>query len=137
MLVSVTYNGKLPLVGSNEKKQKTRFDATLDPAAPAKYASPMDVVLESVAACSMMDIIMILGKKKKEVVAIRADVEAERAETHPRVFTSIRIVYTLTSPDCRAVDFRKAVELSIDKYCSVAAMIRNSGCSITWSAELA
>jgi putative redox protein len=136
MHVSVTYDGKLPLVGSNEKKQKTRFDATLDPASPAKYASPMEVMLESVAACSLMDVIMILGKKKKEIGAIRAEIEAERAEEHPRVFTSVRIDYRLKSPDCSARDFRKAVELSIDKYCSVAAIIRNSGCELSWTAEV-
>ncbi|NTV03086.1 MAG: OsmC family protein [Chlorobiaceae bacterium] len=136
MNVSVTFDGKLPLVGSNGKKQKTRFDATLDPAAPARYASPMEVVLESVAACSLMDIIMILRKKKIEIGSIRAAVEAERAEEHPRVFTAVRIAYRLQSPDCTAGDFRKAVELSIDKYCSVAAMIRNSGCELSWSAEV-
>lgn len=76
-----------------------------------------------------MDAIVILGKKKKMVAAIRA-------EEHPRVFTAIRIAYSLKSPDCSAGDFRKAVELSIDKYCSVAAMIRNSGCSVSWTADV-
>ena len=136
MHVSVTYDGRLPLVGSNGKKQKTRFDATLDPSTTARYASPMEIVLESVAACSLMDVIMILGKKKKKILAIRAELEAERAEEHPRVFTTVRIDYFLKSPDCSAGDFRKAIELSIDKYCSVAAMIRNSGCRLDWTADV-
>ncbi|NTU94270.1 MAG: OsmC family protein [Chlorobiaceae bacterium] len=136
MHVLVTYNGKLPLVGSNDKRQKTRFDATLDPSEPARHASPMEVLLESLAACSLMDVIMILGKKKKTVAVIRTQIEAERADVHPRVFTAIHLAYTLKSPDCPPGDFRKAVELSIDKYCSVAAMIRNSGCNLTWSTEV-
>jgi putative redox protein len=136
MLVTVTFDGKLPLVGSNERKQKTRFDAMLDPSSPARHATPVEVLLQSVAACSLMDIIMILRKKKKEISSITTEVEALRAETHPRVLTSVRIAYFLKSPDCSDRDFRTAIELSIDTYCSVAAMIRNSGCEISWTASV-
>ncbi len=137
MFVSVTFSGRLPLVATNAKLQKTRFDATFDPDFPARYASPMEVMLESLAACSMMDIIAILRKKRKTIKALHAEVEAERAETHPKVFTSIRLVYRLQSPDCSQADFEKSVGLSIGTYCSVAGMLRNSGCSIAWTAELA
>ncbi len=137
MHVTVTFDGKMPLVGVNEKKQKTRFDASLDFTGPAKYASPMEVVLESLAACSLMDIIIILKKKKKELVKIDVQLDADRAEEAPKVFTAIRIGYRLFSPDCSLGEFEKAVALSIDKYCSVAAMLRRSGCEITWSASLA
>ncbi|HWR01733.1 MAG TPA: OsmC family protein [Chlorobaculum sp.] len=133
---TVKFNGKLPLVGKNDKGQKTRFDATLDESFPAKYASPMEVVLESFAACSMMDIIIILKKMKKEIVNLETGLEAERAEVHPKVFTSINARYRLKSPDCTLDEFNKAITLSIDKYCSVAAILRGSGCTIAWSSEL-
>ncbi|NTW52112.1 MAG: OsmC family protein [Chlorobiaceae bacterium] len=136
MHTSVRFNGKLPLVGQNDKGQKTRFDASMDFSGPARYASPMEVVLESFAACSMMDIIAILKKMRKELINLEADLEAERADGHPKVFTSIHVRYRLKSPDCSLEEFNKAITLSIDKYCSVAAMLRGSGCSITWDSGL-
>jgi putative redox protein len=136
MHATVRFDRELPLVGLNEKGQQTLFDATMDFTGPAKFASPMEVVLESLAACSMMDIIAILKKMRKELISLETDLEAVRAEEHPRVFTSIHVRYRYHSPDCTPDDFEKAASLSIDKYCSVAAMIRGSGCAITWNAEI-
>ncbi|NTU58355.1 MAG: OsmC family protein [Chlorobiaceae bacterium] len=136
MHATVKFNKKFPLVGLNENGQKTRFDATMDFTGPAKNASPMEVLLESLAACSMMDIIAILKKMRKELINIEAGLEAERAHEHPKVFTSIHVRYRLKSPDCTLEEFEKAIRLSIDKYCSVAAMLKGSGCAITWNAEL-
>jgi putative redox protein len=96
----------------------------------------MEVVLESLASCSMMDIIGILKKQRKDIVTLRADIDADRASEHPKVFTAIRIVYRLSSPDCSVSELEKAIGLSIDRYCSVSAMLKRSGCSISWKAEL-
>lgn len=136
MHATVSFDRNLPLVGLNAKGQHTFFDATLDPSNPAMYASPMDIMLQSLAACSMMDIISILAKMKKEVITLDATLDAERAETHPKVFTSIHVRYKLCSPDCSKTELDKAAGLSMDKYCSVAAMIKASGCKVTWDAEV-
>jgi putative redox protein len=136
MRATVTFDKRLPLVGLNEKKQKTIFDASLDFAGEAKHASPMEVVLESLAACSMMDIIVILDKMKKALASLDVALEASRADDHPKVFTSIHLKYRLTGSGCGLEEFRRAVALSIEKYCSVAAMLRASGCGITWEAEV-
>jgi putative redox protein len=136
MHVTVTFKGKLPLEGVNEKGHKTRFDATMDFSGPARYATPMDTVLEALGACSMMDVIAILKKMRKELILLDVDLDAERAEGHPKVFTAIHVKYRLKSPDCTLADLKKATGLSMDKYCSVAAMLRASGCAVTWSAEV-
>jgi putative redox protein len=136
MHVTVTFKGKLPLVGMNQNGHKTRFDATMDFSGPAKYATPMDTVLEALGACSMMDVIAILKKMRKELIILEVDLDAARAEEHPKVFTSIHVNYRLKSPDCTLADLKKATSLSMEKYCSVAAMLRASGCSIMWSSEI-
>jgi putative redox protein len=136
MHATVSFDRNLPLVGLNEKGQRTFFDATLDPSNPAMYAAPMEIMLQSLGACSMMDVIAILGKMRKEVVTLDARIDAERAEEHPRVFTSIRVVYTLCSPDCSKEELDKAVGLSMEKYCSISAMMRASGCTVTWDATV-
>jgi putative redox protein len=137
MHTTVTFHEKLPLYGMNDHGLKTLFDASSELLGPGgSAASPMDTVLEALGACSMMDIISILKKMRNELITLEADLEAQRAEEHPKVFTAIQIKYTLKSPDCKHDDFEKAVRLSMEKYCSVAAMMRASGCVITWSAEL-
>ena len=136
MHVTVTFDKKLPLVGVNENGQETLFDASLDFSGPARHASPMDVVLEALAACSLMDILTILKKQKKDPVRIDVELTAERAAEPPRVFTSIGILYRLHGDGSSLDSFRKAIALSIDKYCSVAAMLKAGGVEITWEAEL-
>ena len=136
MHATVSFDRNLPLVGLNEKGQHTFFDATLDPSSPAVYASPVDIMLQSLAACSMMDILSILGKMKKEVITLDAKLDAKRAEEHPKVFTTIHVHYKLCSPDCNKAELEKAAGLSMDKYCSVSAMIKASGCRVTWDAEV-
>jgi putative redox protein len=136
MRATVSFDRNLPLVGVNEKGQHTFFDGKLDPSIPAMYASPMEIMLQSLAACSMMDIIAIIGKMRKEVVTLDASLDAERAENHPKVFTAIHVRYKLCSPDCSKTDLDKAAGLSMDKYCSVAAMLKASGCKLIWDTEV-
>lgn len=135
MHATVTYQDTMPLSGLNDKGHTTLFDAPPD-LGTGSAASPMDTVLESLGGCSMMDIISILRKKRKELITLEASLEAERAEEHPKVFTSIHIKYSLKSPDCTLEELEKTVSLSLEKYCSVAAMIRASGCAISWASEL-
>ncbi len=137
MKVTVDFNETMPLAGTGKAGQTTLFDTTPEFHGADSASSPMEVMLESLAACSMMDIISILMKKRREVVRLTADVEAERATEHPKVFTAIRIVYRLRSSDCPMEDFERSISLSMDKYCSVTAMLRASGCRVEWSAELA
>ncbi len=138
MHTTVTFHNKLPLIGTNNRGIKTFFDTSAELLGPGgSAASPMETVLESLGACSMMDILCILKKMRKNLITLQADIDARRAQEHPKVFTDIQIKYCLESPDCTHSELEKAVRLSMDKYCSVAAMIRASGCAITWSAELA
>ena len=137
MHTTVTFHEKLPLYGTNDHGLKTFFDASSELLGPGgQAASPMDTVLEALGACSMMDIISILKKMRKALITLEVDLEAQRAKEHPKVFTAIQIKYSLKSPDCTLDSFKKAVRLSMETYCSVAAMLRGSGCVITWSTEL-
>ena len=136
MKASVTFRNTMPLVGTNRAGHVTLFDTSAEFHGTGSAPSPMEMVLESLAACSMMDVISILKKKRREVVSLEAEVDADRADEHPKVFTAIRVLYRLESPDCTPEDFERAVSLSMEKYCSVTAMLRMSGCRIEWKTEL-
>jgi len=92
------------------------------PGQPRKGPSPMEMVLIGTGGCSAVDIIAILKSMNEPIEGLIIDLDAERAETMPRVFTTIQIDYTvLGNVDLEKA--RKAVKMSADEYCSASVMI--------------
>jgi putative redox protein len=88
-------------------------------------SSPMQAVLMALCSCTSVDVVSILKKKRQPVIGLRVTATATQAETAPRVFTKIKLTYTV-----RGQLSRKAVEdaiaLSKSKYCSVSKMLEKS-----------
>lgn len=86
-------------------------------------SSPMETVLSALGSCSAIDILLMLKKMRAEVADFEVNLEAERSEEHPRVFTKVHIEYLLRGDNIKDKDVERAIQLSIDKYCSVAGMV--------------
>ncbi len=86
-------------------------------------ASPMEVVLIGVGACSAFDVVHILEKGREPIADCVAELEAERAEDDPRVFTKIHLHYVLSGRGLSRDKVSRAIQLSADKYCSASAMM--------------
>jgi putative redox protein len=86
---------------------------------------PMEMVLTALCACTATDVTSILRKKREPFTAIEVRAEAERAETPPTVYTSIRLIYTVSGQVSRKA-VEDAVRLSEEKYCSVSAMLKGT-----------
>jgi len=85
--------------------------------------SPMEMVLMGLASCTGLDVVVILEKRRVQLDNFDIQVSAERAETHPKVYTKIHLNYRFTSPDLTEKDAERAIQLSQDKYCSVSKML--------------
>ena len=131
MKVSLKLNGKMRIEGRNSRGHETAFDTTEASGGDDSAPTPMEVVLEALASCSIMDVVSIIRKKRKQIDGLDVFVEGTRAEEHPKVFTKAHIIYELKSPDAELQDLERSVELSQEKYCSVSAMLKRSGCEIT------
>ena len=83
---------------------------------------PMEMFLAALASCSAVDVVMILGKQKQPLRELRILVEGERADAVPAVFTHIRLRFVAYG-DVAENKLRRAVSLSVEKYCSVAKML--------------
>lgn len=95
---------------------------------------PMDMLLGALGACSSVDVVSILAKKRNKLASLEIVISGERAKDPPSVWTKIDMVYKLTGElDEKAV--RDAIELSQTKYCSVAAMLRKTA-EITYRFEI-
>ena len=91
-----------------------------------KGASPMELLLMGVAGCSSIDIVMILKKQQLELTDLQMEVEGSRVEgAIPNVFTGIHLKIMMQGeiPENKA---RRAVDLSLEKYCSVAKMLEKA-----------
>ncbi|MCS6988405.1 MAG: OsmC family protein [Chloroherpetonaceae bacterium] len=136
MKATVVYDGKYPMRGYNERGNETRFEPSPDHGGSGNIATPMEIFLQSAAACSMVDVISILEKKRKRIADLKIFIESERANEHPKVFTKVKFRYELTSPDAELADLEHSVQLSMEKYCSVSATLKRSGCEVTYESAI-
>ncbi|MBZ5533819.1 MAG: OsmC family protein [Acidobacteriia bacterium] len=86
---------------------------------------PMELVLSALCSCTATDVVSILRKKREPFTALEVRAEAERAPSPPTVYTSIKLIFTVTGQVSRKA-VEDAVRLSEEKYCSVAAMLRST-----------
>lgn len=86
-------------------------------------SGPMELVLVGLCACTATDVVSILKKKREPFTALEVRAEAEQAPEPPRVFTKIKLIYTVSGQVSRKA-VEDAVRLSEEKYCSVAAMLK-------------
>lgn len=96
---------------------------------------PMEVVLMGTGACSAADVVSILAKSRQDVEDCVVQLEAERAETVPKVFTRIHMHYVVTGRGLKPGAVERAVRLSADKYCSATRML-NKTADITHDFEI-
>ena len=85
--------------------------------------SPMQMVLMGVAGCTAMDVISVLVKKRAQVTNFEVNISGERADEHPKRFTSIRIEYVVYGQNIKANAVEQAITLSETKYCSAIASL--------------
>ena len=86
---------------------------------------PMELVLMGLCACTATDVVSILRKKREPFSGLEVRAEAERAQQPPTVYTSIKLIFTVTGPASRKA-VEDAVRLSEEKYCSVSAMLKST-----------
>jgi putative redox protein len=97
---------------------------------------PKALLLSGLAGCSGIDVVDILHKMKVKFSDLIIEVEAEQTEEHPKVFTEINILYRMKTDKVNEEKVKKAIDLSLEKYCGVSAMLRkNSPINYTLTIE--
>ena len=87
---------------------------------------PMEMLLIGLGGCTAFDVVMILEKGREKVTACDIAVEAERAADDPKVFTKIKLNYSLRGYGLKPSAVQRAIKLSAEKYCSASIMIAKS-----------
>jgi len=109
---------------------------TIDTKGERKSApTPMEMLLVSVAACTAVDVVSILEKKRQNISDYKSEITGTRRDEHPRSFVKFHIHHIVYGRDVSEQAVRQAIELSDTKYCSVAATVRPTA-EITTSFEI-
>jgi len=98
-------------------------------------ARPMELVLMGTGACTAIDVMHILRKARQPVTDCVVELDADRAETDPKVFTAIRMRYIVTGRGLDPAQVQRAVKLSKEKYCSATIMLAAT-VAITYDVEV-
>jgi putative redox protein len=122
-------------VGISGTNHAVVMDAKPEYGGDGAAASPMEMVLMGLAGCSGLDVVSILQKKRVGLRQLEISLDAERAETHPKVFTRINVRFAAEGDGLTEKQLSDAVRLSMEKYCSVAGMLSKTA-EINWSVEI-
>jgi len=112
---------------------RIRLEGSTDVGGMDRAIRPMHSILIGLASCSAYDVVNILKKARQKLTACEVEVGADRADEVPAVFTQIRLHFHLSGPSLGEEQVERAVTLSVEKYCSVAKMLRQGGVKITHS----
>lgn len=84
---------------------------------------PMEMLLMGLGGCTAIDVVNILRKSRQDLQGCELELEADRADTDPKVFTQIRVHFILTGKNLSAQHVQRAIDLSAEKYCSASIML--------------
>ena len=123
MQVKVTWPDNMAFTGTADSGFTVQLDAKNEVGGEGRGFIPMELMALSLAGCTAMDVISILCKKRQDVTDFEVQVEAPRAEEHPKVFTRATIVYLVTGHGVDEAAVLRAIELTAESYCPAQAML--------------
>ena len=97
---------------------------------------PMEMLLLGLGGCASYDVIAMLKKGRQQIVDCRAEVEAERVDAVPAVFTKIHVHFVVTGRNLKDKHVAREIALSAEEYCSASIMLEKSGVAMSHDFEI-
>ena len=123
MNAKVTWHNGLTFTGEADTGFSVPLGANPDVGGANDGFRPMELIATGLAGCTAMDTISILTKKRQDITEFEVYVSADRAESHPRVFTHFRIEYHVTGHGVDEKAVLRAIQLSAERYCPAQGML--------------
>jgi len=123
MKATVKWVDGLMFVGESGSGHALVMDGAKEAGGSDKGVRPMEMLLLGLGGCTGVDVVMILKKGREKISDCIVEIEAERAETEPKVFSRIHLHYVVSGQDLDPAKVERAIELSAEKYCSASAML--------------
>ncbi len=123
MKTTVKWMEEVTFAGHSETGHQVIMDGPPDHGGRNLGPRPMELVLMGTAGCTSFDVVHILKKSRQSISACEVEVDAERAEVEPKVFTRIHFHFVVTGKGLKPETVERAVNLSAEKYCSASIML--------------
>ena len=123
MNTTVRWVNDMTMVGESASGHAIVMDGPKEAGGNNLGIRPMEMLLLGMGGCTTIDVLCMLKKMREEVRDCRAEISAERADDHPKVFTKIHIHFVVEGVDLDEKKVGKAIGLSADKYCSASIML--------------
>lgn len=136
MKATIEWSGEASFKATSGTGHSVQMDGPPDHGGQDLGPRPMEMILMGLGGCASFDVMSILRKSRQDVTACRAELQAERADAVPAVFTRINLHFIVTGHDLKESQVKRAVSLSAEKYCSASIMLEKAGVEITHSHEI-
>ena len=136
MKAKINWDGDAKFVGDSESGHTIIMDGPPDHGGKNQGPRPMEMLLLGLGGCTSFDVMSILQKSRQKVTNCVAEINAERADEVPAVFTKIQIHFVVSGENLKESLVKRAVSLSAEKYCSASIMLEKGGVEITHSYEI-
>ncbi|HEY8385415.1 MAG TPA: OsmC family protein [Porticoccaceae bacterium] len=136
MKARVKWVGDAMFVGESGSGHAVVMDGPPDHGGRNLGVRPMEMLLLGVGGCASFDVVDILKKSRQDIVDCETQLEAERADAIPAVFTRINLHFRVTGRGLKESIVKRAVSMSAEKYCSASIMLGKAGVEMTHSFEI-
>ena len=126
MATKVIWKGDMSFEGKTESNHRIWMDMAEKSGGHDQGPRPGDLVLVSLAGCTAVDVVNILKKMRERLDDLEVIVNSEKVDQHPRVYKKIEIQFNLKGKNLKQDNVEKAIQLSLDKYCSVKTMLEKT-----------
>ena len=123
MKARVKWVEKRTFLGESGSGHSVVMDGAPDSGGRDLGIRPMETLLVGMGGCTAFDVVHILEKARETVIDCELEIEADRAEEDPKVFTQIKIRYIVSGKNLSRDKVQRAVDLSAEKYCSASIML--------------
>ncbi|MDO8346417.1 MAG: OsmC family protein [Rugosibacter sp.] len=123
MECTVRWHEGMSFVAETGSGHMVAMDGSPDAGGRNLAPRPMELLLAGAGGCTAFDIVLILKRGRQEVTGCAVRLNAERAETDPKVFTRIDFHYTVSGKGLKPEAVERAMKLSAEKYCSASIML--------------
>jgi putative redox protein len=123
MNVKVDWKENLKFNAQGESGHNMPMDASESAGGDDSAPKPLEMMLAGLGGCTGIDVVLILKKMKAEIEDFNIDIEAERAEEHPKRYEKIHLKYYIKGKNLDERKVEKAIDLSENKYCSASASL--------------
>jgi len=125
----------MSFVGESGSGHSVVMDGAPDAGGRNLGVRPLEMLLLGLGGCTTFDVVSILRKSRQQLVDCEVEIEAERADDIPKVFTKIHLHFIVSGRDLDQGKVAKAIDLSADKYCSASRMLEKTA-AITHDFEI-